>query len=168
MFSLSLYFFCWMSSVCPHLQGKPLWPPTQRRRLTWCWMHWPSRAGGLCPTARKVRLPRAQRGPAWHRAGGITDFAREATLLPLLPSLCQLALLPRTESPAPTGQHSRNGASKAESPQSGRRGWPDPSSRPSTEPLHNPPVESTRISSNDALVLGEPLPGQRGCTPKKP
>ncbi|KAM3825513.1 neural proliferation differentiation and control protein 1 isoform 2-T2 [Vipera latastei] len=58
------------------------------------------------------------------------------------------------ESPAPTGQHSRNGASKAESPQGGRRGWPDPSSRPSTEPLHNPPVESTRISSNDALILG--------------
>ncbi|KAL7980835.1 hypothetical protein Chor_001989 [Crotalus horridus] len=58
------------------------------------------------------------------------------------------------ESPAPTGQHSRNGASKAESSQSGRRGWPDTSSHPTTEPVHNPPVESTHISSNDALVLG--------------
>uniref|UniRef100_J3S960 Neural proliferation differentiation and control protein 1-like n=1 Tax=Crotalus adamanteus TaxID=8729 RepID=J3S960_CROAD len=58
------------------------------------------------------------------------------------------------ESLASTGQHSRNGASKAESSQSGRRGWPDTSSHPTTEPVHNPPVESTHISSNDALVLG--------------
>ncbi|XP_070587544.1 neural proliferation differentiation and control protein 1-like, partial [Erythrolamprus reginae] len=56
-------------------------------------------------------------------------------------------------SPLHPGPHSRNGASKAESSQSGRRGWPD-ASHPITKPVHRPPVESTRISSNDALVLG--------------
>ncbi|XP_026541669.1 neural proliferation differentiation and control protein 1, partial [Notechis scutatus] len=59
------------------------------------------------------------------------------------------------ETPLPPGPHSKNGASKAESSQSGRRGGPDTSSHPpSTELVHNPPVESTHISTNDALVLG--------------
>ncbi|XP_058015519.1 neural proliferation differentiation and control protein 1 [Ahaetulla prasina] len=54
------------------------------------------------------------------------------------------------ESPASSGPHSRKGASKAESSQSGRQRWPGTSSQPTTES----PVESTHISSNDALVLG--------------
>uniref|UniRef100_A0A8C5RMQ8 Neural proliferation, differentiation and control 1 n=1 Tax=Laticauda laticaudata TaxID=8630 RepID=A0A8C5RMQ8_LATLA len=59
------------------------------------------------------------------------------------------------ETPLPPGPHSKNGASKAESSQSGRRGWPDTSSHPPpTKLVHNPPVESTHISTNDALVLG--------------
>lgn len=170
--SLCVCLFTYFAD-CPscgplRLQGKPLWSPTQRRRLTWCRMPSPSRAGGLCPTARKVRLLWAQRGPLpGTEQGGIIDFAREVTLLPLPLSFCQPALLPRPESPAPAGQHSRNGASKAESPQNDRRGWPETSSHPTTEPVHNPPVESTRISSNDALVLGEPSPRQHGCTPRK-
>uniref|UniRef100_A0A2D4FBK7 Neural proliferation differentiation and control protein 1 n=1 Tax=Micrurus corallinus TaxID=54390 RepID=A0A2D4FBK7_MICCO len=55
----------------------------------------------------------------------------------------------------PPGPHSKNGASKAESSHSGRRGWPETSSNPTTtELVHNPPVESTHISTNDALILG--------------
>ncbi|XP_013913849.1 PREDICTED: neural proliferation differentiation and control protein 1 [Thamnophis sirtalis] len=58
------------------------------------------------------------------------------------------------ETLAPPDPQSRNRASKAESSHDSWQGWPDTSSQPITKPVHTPPVESTRISTNDALVLG--------------
>ncbi|XP_070587401.1 neural proliferation differentiation and control protein 1-like [Erythrolamprus reginae] len=138
--------------------------------------------GGLCPRHLDCTLQRRQECPPGSHACGpcLPHFVEDgegrclaggaapkgqSSLVPSLEEAIDLLSdvlskqgrgplpLGQEGSPLPPGPHSRNGASKAESSQSGRRGWPD-ASHPITKPVHRPPVESTRISSNDALVLG--------------
>ncbi|XP_061459932.1 neural proliferation differentiation and control protein 1 [Rhineura floridana] len=58
------------------------------------------------------------------------------------------------ETPAPAGQHSKVGVSKSESLPRGQVGLPPATFHPPTEAVRSSPVESSRLSSNDALILG--------------
>ncbi|KAM6431088.1 neural proliferation differentiation and control protein 1 [Liasis olivaceus] len=97
----------------------------------------------------KTRAPKGQ-------TSVVPSLEEEIDLVLDVLSKQRSAPLPHSQegSPAPTGPRSGSGASKTESPQSGRGGRPDTPLHPPTEPVHRSPVESARISLNDALVLG--------------
>ncbi|KAH0615618.1 hypothetical protein JD844_005076 [Phrynosoma platyrhinos] len=62
--------------------------------------------------------------------------------------------LRQNETAALTGPHSRVGVPKSESRQKSRAGQPDATPRSPAGEVESSPMESPRMSSNDALILG--------------